>query len=230
MKRRHVKQPTPTGDAVARYERLSHTGTTWHDLMPTPADGADGTTGAAFTWPNFNGESFVTIGTPAKLDFSEPFTIQVWALQDIVTPPIQSSERIVSRDPGGGTRNVIISQRDGAPNAGQVEFISWPSGSAKFAQSPAAYNDGLWHHIVAVNAGTGGDLSLFVDSALVASSAGNGGPMIWNALCDWEFGRPQNGGADDFFQGKIDTGRFYSRALSADEILRDYNAGKPAHT
>ena len=34
-------QPVPTGDATARYERLSHGGATWYDLMPTPANGTD---------------------------------------------------------------------------------------------------------------------------------------------------------------------------------------------
>ena len=84
MRRKHHKAPVPTGDAVARYERLSHSGATWFDLMPTPANGTDGTIGAAFTWPNFNGESFVTIGQPAKLSFADAFTIVTWANQSTV--------------------------------------------------------------------------------------------------------------------------------------------------
>ena len=44
MKRKRVNQPTPTGDAVALYERLSYSGSTWFDLMTAPANG----TGSGF--------------------------------------------------------------------------------------------------------------------------------------------------------------------------------------
>jgi len=91
MKRKRVNQPTPTGDTVAQYERLSHSGTTWFDLSSSPANGTDGTNGAAFTWPNFNGESFVTIGNPAKLDFAGAYTVTAWAVQD-PNPPLQGGE------------------------------------------------------------------------------------------------------------------------------------------
>lgn len=222
MKRRHVIQPTPTGDAVARYERLSHTGTTWHDIMPTPADGTDGTNGAAFTWPNFNGESFVTIGNPSKLDFAGAFTICGWAFQD-ANPPTQGNEYVIGRD--GATRNVIYTQSD---NGNQISFFCWtPAFNA--AQGPATTPAGQWYFTACVNEGAGGDLKIYIDGVLAGTDVGGGGVPAWGADA-WEFGRPQSATTNDYFTGQIDTGRFYGRALSADEVLRDYNAGKPAHT
>ena len=79
MKRRSIVQPVPTGDATARYERLSHSSATWYDLMPTPANGTDG--GTPGFWPNFDGLSWCSIGSPAKLDFASAYTVQAWAQQ-----------------------------------------------------------------------------------------------------------------------------------------------------
>lgn len=39
-----VRQPVVTGDATARYERLSYSSGVWYDLMPTPANGTDSPT------------------------------------------------------------------------------------------------------------------------------------------------------------------------------------------
>ena len=80
--------PDVTADATARYENNSHGGTTWYDLMPTPANGTDG--GAVGFWPNFNDAGYVTIGQPAKLNFTGAFTITAWCLQTREAPPLRS--------------------------------------------------------------------------------------------------------------------------------------------
>jgi hypothetical protein len=214
-------QPVPTGDATARYERLSHGGATWHDLMPTPANGTDGTTGAAFTWPNFNGESFVTIGNPAKLNFAGAYTVTAWALQD-PNIPHQGGEYIIGKD-NGGNRDFILTPGD---DSSQITAFCWLPGFTS-AQSPATYPAGAWYFCAVVNEGVGGDLLLYLNG-VPQPTTGAGGTANWKGAAAWEFGRP-NSGADDYFTGQIDTGRFYSRALSPDEILRDYHAGKPAH-
>ena len=222
MKRKRVNQPTPTGDTVAQYERLSHSGTTWFDLSSSPANGTDGTNGAAFTWPNFNGESFVTIGNPAKLDFAGAYTVTAWAVQD-PNPPLQGGEYIIGKDAGGGSRDFILTPGD---NSSQITAFCWLPGF-QAAQSPATYPAGVWYFCAVVNEGAGGDLILYIDGVAQATT-GTGGAANWKASASWEFGRPDFG-ALDYFTGQIDTGRFYGRALSADEIARDYHAGKPAH-
>ena len=226
MKRKRVKQPVPTGDATARYERLSHGGTTWYDLMPTPANGTDGTIGAAFTWPNFNGESFVEFGLPAKLDFADAFTALVWANQSTAIPR-QTKERVLSRDAGGGTnRSFILEQRD---DTGIISGYLWVGGSAApdVIDSPAVYNTDTYHFICLVNEGAGGDMRFYVDGELIGTQAGDGGAMNLSTS-NLYAGRPHSG-TGDWFTGLIDTVRLYGRALSPDEILRDYHAGKPAH-
>ena len=221
----------PTGDAAARYERLSHSGTTWYDLMPTPANGTDGTIGAAFTWPQFNGESFVDLGAPAKLDFTGAFTLCVWGNMDIVTPPVQGTEAMIYKggrdDPAGNYQNAFMGIAD---TNGQATFAIYKPGYSG-VQSGAGYG-GVWHYFVFVNEGVGGDTKAFIDGALISTTAGGGGAATMTGTVPWYFGRTHAQvlyATDDFYQGLMDTGRFYSRALSPDEILRDYHAGKPAH-
>jgi hypothetical protein len=213
-------QPVPTGDATARYERLSHGGTTWYDLMPTPANGTDGTAGAAFTWPNFNGESFVTIGNPAKLNFAGAFTLCAWAYQDSGVPH-QGTEFFIGKD-GGLGRDVGLTSAD---NANDIKGFVFEGGFASAQYTSAG--PGSFYYLTFVNEGPGNDLKLYIDGVLRATNSGKGVEESWSAGTAWEFGRDQR--PDDYLTGILDTGRFYSRALSPDEILRDYHAGKPAH-
>jgi hypothetical protein len=229
MRRKHHRNISPTGDAAARYENLSHSGSTWFDLMPTPADGTDGTIGAAFTWPQFNGESFVDLGVPAKLDFADAFTLCVWGNMDMVTPPVQGNEAMIYK--GGRNdpdpQNVFMSISD---TNGQVTSAIYKPGYT--GVQSGAWFGGAWRYFVFVNEGVGGDLKLFIDGALINTIAAGGGSTTMTGTIPWYFGRTHAQAAlatEDFYQGLMDTGRFYSRALSADEIMRDYNAGKPAH-
>ena len=219
MRKKHHKSLRPTGDASARYERGSHSGATWFDLMPAPADATDG--GTPGFWPNFDGASWCAIGNPAKLDFANAFSVCAWAYQN-PDPPHQGGEYIVGKDDPGIGRNAVLASAD---NTDQISaFLFTPAGfqSAQFIAAT-----GVQHFSVLVNLGAGSDLLLYVDGILRATDVGGGGSIAWSAGTPWEFGRRQD--ANDYLTGASDTARFYNRALSADEILRDYNAGKAAH-
>lgn len=228
---RSIRPPVPTGDATARYERLSHGGTTWYDLMPTPANGTDGTIGAAFTWPAFNGEAFVSFGDPTKLEFATDFSVAAWYRQD-TDPPTQGYERIVSRDTiiavgGTATRCFSLQQKDDTGTA--QAFIHNNVGNVNPVAS-GTYNTGTYHMAVLVNDASNTNAYYYVDGIVRSTKIGQGGPVTaWGSIST-EAGRHQlPGNTSDYFTGDIDTIRFYNRALSPDEILRDYHAGKPAH-
>ncbi|MEI7032778.1 LamG domain-containing protein [Streptomyces pratensis] len=93
------------------------------------------------------------------------------------------------------------------------------SGGSRTIVTPAAYNDGRWHHVVATQGADG--VSLYVDGQRRASNrlyTGNeDSPGYWRVgggnLGSWP-GRPTS----NFFAGQIDETAVYPTALSASRI------------
>jgi len=218
MRKKHTKNISPTGDALARYENLSHSGSTWFDIMPTPADGSDGGT---LAWPTFDGGAWVTIGQPAKLDFAGAFSVSFWVKQSTDLP--SGWERVIARDAGGSNRCYVANEVD---SSGQFAAFLWRTVGGLSSATTAAFALGQWRFVSYVNEGTGGDLVVFVDGIEAQRAVGGGGVMTVKAV-DLYFGKDAAGSST--FQGNLDTVRFYNRALQGAEILRDYYAGKPAH-
>ena len=85
-------------------------------------------------------------------------------------------------------------------------------------------NDNNWHHVVAVK-NEDSYYAIYVDGVVRASGipvAGWDGTNIWSAM-DVQVGRDQND-APYYFNGRIDIGRVYNRALTASEVLQNFNA------
>ena len=215
MKRKRVNQPTPTGDAVALYERLSYSGSTWFDLMTAPANGTGSGFGGGVDWPSFAGAQAVTVGQPAKLALTGNMSFVAWGSQIAGST---GYEVLMTRD---GSDRFIFSLND---NTGKP-FVGLDIGGLKTVTGTVNTNDSAWHMLAATY--DGAKLKLYVDGALDAELATAGSADI-DTPTDLDFGADLNV-PDDYLQGRLDTCRIYSRALSADEIARDYHAGKPAH-
>ena len=217
MRRKHKKSIRPTGDAVARYENNSHSGAIWFDLMPVAANGADGGTVA---WPSFDGAGYVSIGQPAKLDFAGAFTIAFWVKQSTAAPA--GWERVIAR-PGAYLGNEVDST---GACAGFLYRTAGSGGGTQSVTTGANLPLDVWRFVAFANEGTGNDLVMYVDGAESARAAGVGGVMNPVAVDLYLGNQPS---LTSGLQGDLDTVRFYSRALSANEISRDYYAGKSAH-
>ncbi|MFF9506791.1 LamG-like jellyroll fold domain-containing protein [Streptomyces sp. NPDC014724] len=97
------------------------------------------------------------------------------------------------------------------------------SGGTRTITTPAAYNDGAWHHVVATQ-GTGGT-ALYVDGQLRASSAlyttNEDYSGYWRVggdnLNNWP-SRPTS----NFFAGQIDETAVYPTALSSSQVSAHY--------
>ena len=106
-----------------------------------------------------------------------------------------------------------------SPAGGDIEFTSFPF-SANLAVVPVTVG---WFHLALVwTPGAPASLQSYINGVLHVTVA----PSDYGAI-----GQPLviGSGTAGFYSGKIDTVRVYARALSSDEILRDYNAGKAAH-
>ena len=136
-----------------------------------------------------------------------------------------------------GTHNGLIDFR-GLSSNGHFDFnhsgdsrpllYLAPSNYRYFNSSAADYLDGSWHFLVLYIKGSGqSDISnatLSIDTVNIASSSTSSGevPYTWD---DLYIGKSSY----DVFDGSIDEVRIYNRALDADEIRQEYNAGAAAH-
>ena len=196
--------------------------------MPAaPADAAS----TVAAWPVFDeniATDIVIIGKPAKLDFPGAFTITAWAAQD--DTPTPANEFFISRDDtnGGANRGYLCTQRD---DTGVPRWLIWrqdPAGGIQDCQGVGDYADDTYHFYTFINEGLGGDLVLWIDGVLNATDVGGGGVLVHSTQNN-TMGRNETG-VPSGFSGRLDTARYYGRALSADEILRDYYAGLATHT
>lgn len=97
------------------------------------------------------------------------------------------------------------------------------SGGTRTVTTPAAYNDGSWHHVVATQ-GTGGT-ALYVDGQLRASNvlytANQSYAGYWRVGGDNLSGWPDRP-TSDFFAGQIDETAVYPTALSSTQVSAHY--------
>jgi len=103
-------------------------------------------------------------------------------------------------------------------------------GSTGYRDSGVFIADNIWHHL-AVTKDLEGIIKLYVDGVEVYSRTGNTALLRTTDLQQyhWEVGRAYWRGEDSTmlrFNGDIATHRFYDRALSASEILANYNNQK----
>lgn len=108
---------------------------------------------------------------------------------------------------------------------GRLVFGVYP-GAARTIQSPLAYNDNQWHHVVASQSSAG--IQLFVDGELVDSDA------AWSSAQDylgyWQIGGDNLSGwpnrpTSDYFSGSIDEVAVYSSALNPTQVRTHYGIG-----
>lgn len=110
--------------------------------------------------------------------------------------------------------------------SGQLVFNTYPS-AVQVVTSPKAYNDGVWHHVVAtMSASTG--MRLYADGTLVASNTTYTTPQ--NITGYWRIGYDSLNGwpgtaSNYYFTGSMRYAAVYSTVLSQTQITNHYAAG-----
>jgi hypothetical protein len=102
------------------------------------------------------------------------------------------------------------------------------SSSESFDDGATSVNDGSWHHLVGVYVPST-SITIYVDGE---SDGVNTSSIISEIRASDEevyIGVKGNLDSTKFLDGQIDDVRIYSKALSAAEITRNYNAGKRSH-
>ena len=172
----------------------------------------------------FDGSNqYVNLGDASTLNITGLITLSAWVNFSYFT----------SNDNGcGGYCGVIVGKGNNGTNEGYILryvdqgtpelTVGSYNGNTYGATWPITFGTGSWHHVVGLYDGT--EWELYVDGALVASTAASTGAVATtaNAAIGGEF---WNEALVRYFPGAIDDVRVYGRALSSGEVSELYALG-----
>ncbi len=104
-------------------------------------------------------------------------------------------------------------------NDGGNIVVSRASAASQNQQTTNRFNDSQWHHVVGITATNAADIKIYVDGELEPSSTI---AEEWSVDGNCKIGAKS--GAQYLFNGIIDEVRIYDRALTEDEVQRNYRA------
>ena len=205
------------------------TGTTWSNLATTSNNGTL-TNGPTFS--SANGGSIVFDGSndytslPSNF-FAYPslttFTINLWFKSNQSTGgTIFGQENTITPGLGTGYVPVIYLRSDGLI---RVEPF-WTGNLNNNILSTAALNDNVWHNITTTF--SSGTNQLYVNGVFITQRTGLT-LTAYAATYYYFIGAGSAGGRSlgtNYYNGNISNFLFYNRALTAAEVLQNYNATK----
>jgi hypothetical protein len=166
----------------------------------------------------FDGSDVVNVANHADFNFTSTssFSIELWVNFTDVDFGERNKVFIGNNDPYNGGGFWFIGAEF---NTGKVIFyLKDSNGNDQQITSSNAYNNGAWHHIVAIRDKSTNTNSLYIDGTLVGSA-------VYNYTGSFVSSNPINIGyllrddaPDYFFNGNIDEIAIYKKALPVSEI------------
>jgi hypothetical protein len=168
------------------------------------------------TWTFDGTDDYILVSSNGFGTFnSQTYTVEAW-----VNPSSVDTDRVIfSYDFTSHVQPYYAIQLR-IINPGAV-FLAWNDGSGyqQLFTSNNVVAPNQWYHIVAIY--ESGRQQIFVNGILLASSTATDTITFYNQPV-W-VGRANYGG---YFEGDISVVRYYNKALTADEVLQNYNATK----
>ena len=215
-------------------------GTTWSDLV----GGNDGTLTNGPTYDSGNAGSIVFDGANASIvldTHASTFSglnigsVSIWFKIEssesggcLFSIAESSDPKIISINNSRRNTNkpVIIDDDDGGTGG-------WSLNAYESTGNGSKYRDGAWHNVFLVVGSSSN--KLYMDGSELSLTYGRGSSSTGNWLFplnldSMRIGVSRHGGTNEslhtFFEGQIATTQIYNRALSATEVLQNYNALK----
>jgi hypothetical protein len=227
-----ISVPVVTGDPSLWFSNQSgdEASSTWHDISGNGNNGTANNAGACLANYYFRGgnlgsgtDDFVTTAYAGNIiTATQPWSLEGWVIRDPADPGQVTIWGCRRTTPNGGWLD-----RENAHVTGPVDFDTYTAGG--FLQIPDVIPDILlegWSHISLTwepntTPGTHGTIRHYYNGAIsdTSSCANFDNGDIFEIA----------GSTYNRWTGYIDTVRVFSRTLSPDEILRDYQAGLTAH-
>jgi hypothetical protein len=185
-----------------------------------------GRVGQAF---NLDGSSgYVAIPNSSSLNFTGPFSVEVWVNGGTQQPAIGGNFLIIDKSHGFADSTGWAMQ--GAPDGLVGFFMGQGGGGANNFSGTGTTTtilDNQWHHLVGVF--TGSQALLYKDGVLEGTSGIITAPAANSR--DVEIGSSWGGGnRQRYFRGLIDETTIYNRDLTAAEVASLFNAGSAGKT
>lgn len=156
-------------------------------------------------------DDYVSVPDHASLALTSTVSVESWFKYDKLT-----SGSIFNRRNASNIGGYIL--ETGGVNG--ISFYVYTTGWASAYSGDGVLTPGQWYH--AVGTYDGSAIRLYLNGRLVKSAAISGAitnpasPLVWIG---------KNIAGNTLFDGTIDSTRVYSRALSAEEVLSNYNVG-----
>ena len=162
-------------------------------------------------------DDYVTFGNPASLQIIGNVTYEAWIN---TSSQVAAAQGIISKMIVAGPSYSMALRT----NNGNAEFGISSTGSNWLAvYSPIKVNDGKWHYLVGTYTPST-SIKIYVDGILQATNSTAIPASAFNNAASVTAGMTYSTLVEPF-KGIIDSARIYSRALTAAEILSNYNAG-----
>lgn len=194
------------------------------------SDPNETSTGFGFI-PSQNANNDYAGNVPSYLNFAAPtgsnveLTVEAWVQQFLYNG---AGDCIVGLGYGNGGEQFVL---DTGATGGELRFFGHTASGASFGATSTTViaNDGSWHHLVGVLDEAGGKVTLYMDgkqiaSSTVATKSGLQGSSLPLSIGARESGNNNPINYDFQFLGDIDDVAIYNKALTAAQVLVDYNA------
>lgn len=206
---------------VAHYE-ADGADSTGNQFTGTPSAGATIQPGKLLNGYQY-ASGYVDHGYRAALDFgaAQAFTLMVW-----IYPTANSAGGILMNAPEGGNYRGIWFAAGTTALKNQISFVRVGASGSRGVQLNSPVSNSNWHHVclTADTAGTAAGMAIYVDGSPAATSVVTSGSSIGvlASAYPWRTGADAYTSPADFFPGKIDEPRIYSRQLSSAEVAQHY--------
>ena len=167
------------------------------------------------------GNEYIHIADSEILDFVGDYSVEFW----VKPKTMASNTRLVTKGETGTGEWMISTGGDGT----QIRVYAKDDGNnAKDFTSTNTVPAGIWTHIVVI-------FNISNDSIDVYK---NGGNLSQGTSAGWSSGFTStkevrigvNSAGNGYYDGLVDEVKTYNKALSATEILKNYNSGKSLHS
>jgi hypothetical protein len=202
--------------------------TTWYDISGygnngtlttfsfTPSSGWTGTgvSGDEYRLSFDHGSDYVLLPDLSAAE-DRTFTYECWVRTTYTTNNCILSE--------GNTADTDSSSRIATNSSGYIQFLIYNNaGNSSYVSSTGAFNDGLLHHVVATCTAT--QMKLYIDGSSVGTPTAPPAAPITIDKC--VLGALISGASlGSYFGGSLPCVRIYNRALSQDEVTKNFAAG-----